>query len=272
LLKNKSASIPKQSSPIPNRLSQKRFYIWINNKNAMKKTLLLFLFPVAIGTLRAQTTAFCDADFSCNVPLITFETQSMAGWGDSAVNIRISNNSGINYAYPMAKLFAVTPLPPGMTMNSNFNWWMPFASSWNHGDTALFPCGYEVTQPIPANYTVTFRLWLRPNDTAVGYDSCVFSQDFTLNLNPLTGIDENSAMISAVTIYPNPATDLVTISVAYDRVKPATAVVTNSCGQQMLNVALVNDRMDVSELPTGMYIVHLFDNDGKPAGSVKLVR
>ncbi len=238
----------------------------------MKTTLLMFLFLATAPAFRAQTTSFCDADFSCNVPLITFETQSMAGWGDSAVNIHVSNNSGINYAYPMAKLFAVTPLPPGMTLNPNFNWWMPFASSWNHGDTALFPCGYEVAQPIPANYTVTFRFWLRPNDTAVGYDSCVFSQDFTLNLNPMTGIGENSIGAGAVTVFPNPATDLITIDVADGRVKPATAVVMNSRGQRVLNATLVNDRMDVSELPTGLYIIHLFDKEGKPAGSVKLVR
>lgn len=236
------------------------------------KTTLLFLFLATAPAFRAQTTSFCDADFSCNVPLITFGDQQFAGWGDSAVNIPVTNNSGMNFAYPQAKLFAITPLPPGMTLNSNFDWWMPFASSWNSGDTAIYPCGYDVTQPVPANYTVTFRLWLRPNDSAIGYDSCVFSQDFTLNLNPMTGIGENSTEAGAVIIFPNPATDLITLNIAGDRVKPATAMVMSSCGQQMRNVALVNGRMDVSELPAGLYIVHLFDKAGKPVGSAKLVR
>src|SRR3954463_13045267 len=69
---------------------------------SMKKITFLFvLFLFAATASKAQS--FCDADFSINVPGITFS--SVVSWGDSGIYISITNNSGLNYAYPQAKLF-----------------------------------------------------------------------------------------------------------------------------------------------------------------------
>ena len=231
----------------------------------MKKLLTLFAFAFSIAAF-AQVS-FCDAKFTAVIPQVTF-SGNLAAWGDSVLTIPIINQSGIGFAYPQAKLYNQTPLPPGMTLNPNFSWWMPFASAWNNNDTALCHCEYDVTQPIPANYMVTFRLWLRPNDTAVGYDSCRFSQDFTLNLNPQVGMEEWES-VPVVSVFPVPAQEKISFSAG----NWASAKMFSADGRY--DFSFVNNgaqSTDISALPAGMYFVLLYDREGKLSGKTKLVK
>lgn len=231
----------------------------------------IFLFSFSAS---AQTASFCDADFSCNPSQIVFTTNPFSSWGDSMVSIPISNFSGLNYAYPQAKLFNTTPLPAGMTQNATFsNYWFPYASSWNNNDTAMFNCGYDISQPIPANYMVTFRLWLRPNDTAVGYDSCVFSQDFTLNLNPQTGIDEPGKTVPYFSVFPNPSDGKIAFKAGENTAALSYGIVADLSGRAVFSFTIsAGGTADLSTLPGGFYLVQLYDREGEIAGKSKLVK
>ncbi|HEU4716432.1 MAG TPA: hypothetical protein VFU15_01285 [Bacteroidia bacterium] len=110
---------------------------------------------------------------------------------DSVITIPIVNNTTTGFAYPLAKIRNTTPLPPGMSLHSSN--WQVFASSWNPGDTMPAYICFDVTQPVPVNYTVTFELYVS-NFLPLQVDSCVFANVFTINLNPLASAGDGVAM------------------------------------------------------------------------------
>ena len=119
-----------------------------------------------------------------------------------------------------------------------------------------------MSTPIPANYMVTFRLWLKPNDIAVGYDTCRFQTDFTLNLNPQTGIGE-AHVFSAITVNPNPASDKVIFSSANHNVEIFSIRFFNLEGQQLVFTELNPEQaVDVSCLSNGMYLIRVSTSSG----------
>lgn len=106
---------------------------------------------------------------------------------DSSITFNITNNNTSSgwFAYPLARLEAITPFPPGMTLGSWSNPWTVFASAWNPNETLPVNVHYVVSQPVPLNYIITFRIWAS-NLLPVINDSCYFETLVTLNLNPST--------------------------------------------------------------------------------------
>lgn len=105
---------------------------------------------------------------------------------NSMITFTISNTHPKQaFAYPLAKLVPLTPLPSGMSLAPNSNPWSVFASWWNTGITMPVHIFYNITSPIPVNYSVIFELWVS-NLIPLPIDSCYFTRTFSLNLNPPT--------------------------------------------------------------------------------------
>ena len=71
------------------------------------------------------------------------------------------------------------------------------------------------------------------------------------------GLEEST--VKTVGVSPNPTTDMLTVNGA----NWATAKVMDLQGRSMMNVQLNAGKLDVSALPTGMYILRLTDATGK---------
>jgi hypothetical protein len=131
--------------------------------------------------------------------------EAPSGFGDSVLTIDITNSTTTNFVYPLAKLIPVTPFPPGMTLAPTSTAWYSFASSWNTGETAPASFFFHVTQPIPADFTVTFDLYVS-NFLPLTIDSCVFATPVHVNFNPVLSLDpaaKNSPGLFS--LFPNPA-------------------------------------------------------------------
>jgi PKD repeat protein/photosystem II stability/assembly factor-like uncharacterized protein len=81
------------------------------------------------------------------------------------------------------------------------------------------------------------------------------SDDFTFNI----GLDEFNNAIR-FDLYPNPATDEITIELETQSAPEAELIITNSIGQKVLVKALerstkLTDKADVSKLPAGVYVM-----------------
>ena len=60
---------------------------------------------------------------------------------------------------------------------------------------------------------------------------------------------------------PNPANNQVTIQHEFNNTKPVYLTVFNATGQQVFSKVLSGNKLDVSKLPTGLYIVQLMQGN-----------
>ena len=170
----------------------------------MKRNVTIFIMSVllVVCKLYAQNTECLTIPL--NYDSVRFTKALPVSFGDSMITFNMTNNHpSQGFAYPLAKLVPLTPLPTGMTVTNNNNPWSVFASSWNAGMTMPVYYYYNITAPIPVNYTVTFQLWIS-NLSPVIPDSCYFDSTFIINLNPTpTSVnsiaDENEWSITANT-------------------------------------------------------------------------
>jgi len=65
-----------------------------------------------------------------------------------------------------------------------------------------------------------------------------------------------------ISIYPNPAKDILTISCKYT-VTIEMVVIYNQMGQKVLEIELVNNTIDLSNLQLGMYIIEVVSGQQK---------
>jgi len=227
----------------------------------MKKILLLLLLQyVNVVLVKAQFMA-CE---SMPLQFIAQDVKFKSGPGalDSVVAIPIVNNTTTGFAYPLARLVESTALPPGMTYHGG-NHWQVFASSWNPNDTATAAIEFDVAQPIPANYSVTFKLYVS-NFAPLTIDSCLFSNRLIVNLNPVVSISELNTKSASWQLSPNPANDYFDIEIL--QVNEEEIELINTQGELIANYKLSNKktRIPISELDNGIYFLKL----GK-TGSIK---
>ncbi len=218
----------------------------------MKKFLLVSLILLGCKFGYAQFVTCESMPLSYNEAGITFKTSTFTA--DSAINIDITNLSGTNFAYPLAKLVPLTVYPTGMTVAAGSDDWTVFASAWNHNDTAEVEFYYYVTQPIPVNYTMDFLLYVS-NFLPLSTDSCVFTDTVKINLNPtgIAGLENETEQ--TFHIYPNPANDFIYIQ--FETGMNERWIDIYSLSGQLLRSVLVNDpqRIDLSSFENGMHIV-----------------
>jgi hypothetical protein len=220
----------------------------------MRSFILPFVL-LCLHTSHAQTI-LCDTLPIFYDPVsITFTTADQA-FGDSVIVFELTNTSTVNMAYPQAKLIPLTPLPPGMVQNTE---WDTYASSWNTGVTMPANCFFEVTQPIPVNYTVTFEVWARNLTPLLVDDSCVFDGPFTVNLNPAGNGIIQRVNERAFRVWPSPAADRLHVAWP-EGSSGARVVLINASGAEVRTIKGSDTEVDVTGLDAGVYAMMLMSN------------
>jgi len=96
-----------------------------------------------------------------------------------------------------------------------------------------------------------------------GYHGANNRNDLVAPLNPILGVDDNS-LASNLKIFPVPAIDLVTVSIADFNNDKATIRLYSMLGQQVQELAISEKStiIDISALPTGVYIINVSTKNG----------
>lgn len=224
----------------------------------------LFALPFA-PCLSAQTLPVCDSmSLAYSVVETHFEASDMFLWGDSMMTLRIINNSTDTfYAYPMAKVWNETALPAGMSPYSDG--WNVFASAWNPGDTLDARLYFTVNQPIPADYMVTFQVYLKNLEPALpdNQDSCKFLSPFQINLNP-TPSGLNTLQQNSLRLYPNPNSGRFVLE--YPGNNTNKILIYNALGAMLMEQNVSGERIELQlDLPPGLYSLIALTTDGQTA-------
>lgn len=102
-------------------------------------------------------------------------------------------------------------------------------------------------------------------------DTTIMRDSILAILAGTTGIDDISNTVSIFTVYPNPATDAVTINLELKETSTLLIELTDITGKlvntilnEKLNAGLVNKQINTSSLPNGNYLIKLSAN-GKTA-------
>jgi hypothetical protein len=147
-----------------------------------------------------------------------------------------------------------------MIAGNNNNPWSVFASSWNPGQTMPVYYYYDVTVPIPANYTVTFQVWAS-NLTPVIPDSCYFDTTFTINLNPIAVAINTVNNKTEWNIVADAAQHSLLISWEKPLQKPITISLLTITGSKIFethpSTGTLNQTIDEGKLQHGTYLVSI---------------
>ncbi len=171
--------------------------------------------------------------------------------GDSMMVCKFKNTSNMGFAYPQIKLNFQTPLPPGMSIISGQQGFNVIASSWNPGEMAYAKLYYNVSQPIPANYTVSYTV-SATNLAPANVDTCTFNGTFSINLNPVSVGVENVNNFD-FSISPNPVQN--TINIKSEKLIAAVRVF--SIEGKLLLKANNQTQIHIEFIPAGLYILEV---------------
>jgi hypothetical protein len=171
--------------------------------------------------------------------------------GDSMMVCKFKNTGNISFAYPQIKLNFQTPLPPGMSIVSGQQGFNVIASSWNPGEMAYAKLYYNVSQPIPANYTVNYTV-SATNLAPANVDTCTFNGTFSVNLNPVNvGLDKMNNLNFSIS--PNPVQNILNIQ--SDKL-PTLVNIYSIEGKQVLQ-ASNQTQIHLETIPSGLYIIEV---------------
>jgi hypothetical protein len=213
--------------------------------------LILVSAAVAASPLSAQIV--CDTLPIAFDPASAVFTTSTMSFGDSVLTVNVINTSTTPMAYPQLKLVPITPLPPGMVLNTD---WSVFASSWNPGETTTAEFYFDVAQPLPPDAEVTFAVWAANLTPLLIDDPCRFGQDLSFNLNPATqGLGEVGSW-SVLRVHPQPAGWQVWVERPVGRAGDVLEL-WSAAGQRVMVIrsTSVREAIDVSALDPGGYLL-----------------
>lgn len=227
----------------------------------MKHSLIvLYLLLFSCGGY-SQITECSGIPMSYDTNSVLFETAIPASFGDSMLTFNITNTHPSQaFAYPLAKLVPLTPLPSGMSLAPNNNPWSVFASSWNPAVTMPVHIFYNITSPIPVNYTVIYEVWVS-NLIPLPIDSCYFTTTFTVNLNPSPlSVNEFENAENDFSLFPSPANNVLTIK-AKNKISYRKIFICSINGEQVMEVNSENSghetQINVNELQNGLYLLKI---------------
>ena len=83
-----------------------------------------------------------------------------------------------------------------------------------------------------------------------------------MDLNPSAVIPLKNEKTNRMTVYPNPATDLVSFALQSD-ITPFRVQVFNMSGLCVINKEGTDKKLRIKEIPNGMYSVSLLTTSGK---------
>jgi hypothetical protein len=226
----------------------------------MKNVYTLFVMFFVLNFISSAQYITCQS-----MPLAHGIPYTSSFSGDTLIVTSITNNSGTNFAYPLAKIFPVTPLPPGMTESGGMGGWNVFGSSWNDGQTNDAPVSYNVTIAIPADYMFSYILRVS-NFLPLSIDSCYFTDTITVNLNPSSsGMFDLTTNVSTVTAFPNPTNDFLNL-VSNDILM--TEIQVKDVSGKLIQRTNVNSKyvlLNISAFVPGIYICQVQLENGQRA-------
>ena len=185
---------------------------------------------------------------------------TVLSFGDSVLRVRLTNNSGLNFAYPQARLTPVTALPAGMTFGNAQNGFNVFASSWNSGESAFAEFYFNVASAIAENTILDFQIDVT-NLIPSSADTCYFTETFSVNLNLGNTVGLESHTNNPFTVFPNPANDFVHLS-GVDFI-PSEISLTDISGRLILFNSSYNTTISTANVPSGMYFLQVKDQSGR---------
>lgn len=159
---------------------------------------------------------------------------------------------------PLSMCGGIDPAPGGsyyFLVNSTYP-----ATSSNYGNSVSTPCNNVGSKSLVA-WTHSGNIYYKTNSygSPTGY---VYKQGQETGLQE-TGLQEAEASTAIAKIYPNPATDLLTINCGTN--KADRYRMTNMLGQVVdkgsINAAVQD--LSISRLPAGSYIISLYGQDGE---------
>jgi hypothetical protein len=184
---------------------------------------------------------------------VTFES-SLMSFGNAVIKVPLLNNSGLGFAYPLARLSVIGNLPNGMSWGNNQDGFNVFASAWNPDSIATAEFYFNTTEPIPTNTLLTFELEVT-NLSPSSADTCYFTQQFNVNLNPENALWAASPSFPEVSIYPNPTNEKVYINVPQDKGDWKIELI-GLDGRIVLTPSIMADQsVHLNELKSGIYIL-----------------
>lgn len=186
-------------------------------------------------------------------------SNDISSFGDSVLRVSLVNNSGLGFAYPLARFTPISVLPAGMSIAANFDQFNVFASAWNPDSVVEATCPFMVTQPIEPNTILQFRVDIT-NLMPSNADTCFFSDTLSVNLNP--DFTTSTAAISPLqaNAFPNPFQSNITISLPWGI--QTEAHLYDMQGRILSNSMIHNGEAiiwDASSLEAGIYWV-VFSN------------
>lgn len=129
---------------------------------------------------------------------------------------------------------------------------------------------YSGTQKFPI-LDITYE-----KQTVTSGSTPTITNSFSARINNavLTGINDASIELTNLNVYPNPATDAVTIYLSNDKTENVSVVITNNLGQVVKSVELGNSNeikhsMNTSDLASGIY--HVKTSIGDRSTTKKLI-
>jgi hypothetical protein len=164
--------------------------------NSGNNTVAFLGFPAIQNVTCSLLPLTADADQAI------FEGTS-ASFGDSVLRFSLTNTSGLSFAYPLARITPLSTLPAGMDFGTNGNGFQVFASAWNPDSVVEASFFFTVTQAIPENTMLDFRLDIT-NLFPSNADTCFFTDIFQVNLNPGTILNIEKLQQS-IKVFPNPS-------------------------------------------------------------------
>jgi hypothetical protein len=185
---------------------------------------------------------------------------SVLSFGDSVLRVQLTNNSGLGFAYPQARLTPISALPDGLTFGTSQDGFNVFASAWNSGESAYAEFYFNSSTAIPENTILEFQIDVT-NLIPSSADTCFFSETFSVNLNPASSVGIGSSSKPHFSIYPNPASDFVQLS-GLDFI-PTEIRLTDVSGRLIVVESSNSLAFSTANVPSGMYILQVKDQNDR---------
>jgi bacillolysin len=131
------------------------------------------------------------------------------------------------------------------------------------------------TQTSPVSGTWKIGVYGYAAATSITLKSCTTASAMALNGSPVSSslmFDSQAQGEEAITVYPNPATDMVKVSLGFEVSESTKVSIVSVTGQEMKSVSAseLANGIDVSSLPKGVYLVNA--HDGKSKQTAKFVK
>lgn len=194
-----------------------------------------------------------------------------------------------NLTRGVASTITITPIWIGTIYPEGYSVWIDYNADGDFTDTGeqVFTRTATTTTPVSGSFTVPsttstgskrMRVSMKYNAVPTSCETFTYGQveDYTVNIVASTAVTsinsseelENGKQNFDFNPYPNPTKEILYIGILDNR--PVTFEIYNLIGQKVIHGENVETGINVSEIPSGMYVIEV--NDGQKKLSKKFVK